>query len=86
MGEIRFVTFTQKFDEQTQKIRHKFLRERIEKQVSKITKNPSFGKPLSHGLKGERTTYVKPFRLIYKVEGDTLILLRFEHRKEIYRR
>jgi hypothetical protein len=31
-------------------------------------------------------SYVKPYRLICKVESDKLILLRFEHRKEVYER
>jgi mRNA-degrading endonuclease RelE of RelBE toxin-antitoxin system len=46
--------------------------------------NPDFGKPLRYGLKGEWSIYVKPYRLIYKVEDERLILLRFEHRKEVY--
>ena len=52
----------------------------------KIYENPDFGKPLRYGLKGEWSIYVKPHRLIYKVEGDKLILLRFEHRREVYER
>ncbi len=58
--------------------------EKLEKQIKKITENPDFGKSLRYNLKGEWTVYVKPYRLIYKVEGDKLILLRFEHREEVY--
>ena len=66
------------------KIRKGPLKEKLEKQIKKITENPDFGKPLRYGLKGEWAIYVRPYRLIYKIEDDKLILLRFEHRDEVY--
>jgi addiction module RelE/StbE family toxin len=84
MVEIKFVIPTEKFEKEFKKIKDKELKERLKKQIVKITENPDFGKPLKYDLKGEWTIYVKPYRLIYKVEGDKLILLRFEHRKEVY--
>lgn len=42
------------------------------------------GKPLRYGLKGEWSVRISSYRLIYAVQGDRLILLRFEHRKEAY--
>ncbi len=84
MVEIKFIVLTEKFERDVKKIRDKPLKEKLQKQIDKITENPSLGKPLRYGLKGEWSTYVKPYRLIYKVEGDKLILLRFEHRKEVY--
>lgn len=66
------------------KTKDRATQDRLEKQIMKIKLNPSFGKPLRYDLKGERTVYVKPYRLLYKVEGDKLILLRFEHRKKVY--
>ncbi|MGI0085584.1 MAG: type II toxin-antitoxin system RelE family toxin, partial [Nitrososphaerales archaeon] len=45
---------------------------------------PDSGKALRYGLKGELTIRVKPYRLIYAVQENNLILLRFEHRKEVY--
>ncbi len=60
-----------------------FLREKLEKQIKKIVQNPNVGKPLRHS-RGERTLYIKPFRLIYAVRGDEIILLKFEHRKNVY--
>lgn len=86
MVEIRFVVATDKFESDVKKIRDKGLKSKLQKQIDKITENPDFGKPLRYGLKGEWSVYVKPYRLIYKVEGDRLILLRFEHRKEVYER
>ncbi len=59
------------------------LREKLEKQIKKIIETPQLGKPLRY-KRGERSLYVKPFRLIYAVRGGDLILLKFDHRKEVY--
>jgi mRNA-degrading endonuclease RelE of RelBE toxin-antitoxin system len=82
--DIKSIVYTQKFERDVRKIRGNSLRERLEKQIRKISENPEFGKPLRYGLKGEWAVRVKPFRLIYVVQGDKLVLLRFEHRKEAY--
>jgi addiction module RelE/StbE family toxin len=84
MVEIRSIVATDSFKNDIRKIRDKRLKGRLQKQIEKVAENPSFGKPLRYGLKGEWSVRVKPYRLIYKVEGDKLILLRFEHRKEVY--
>jgi mRNA-degrading endonuclease RelE of RelBE toxin-antitoxin system len=60
-----------------------FLLKKIKKQILKIIENPLIGKPLKY-YQGERSLYVKPFRLIYSVKGEELILLKFEHRKSVY--
>ena len=60
-----------------------FLLEKLKKQISKIIENPNVGKPLKY-KRGERSLYIKPFRLIYAVRSDELILLKFGHRKNIY--
>jgi addiction module RelE/StbE family toxin len=84
MEGIKEIIWTKKFEEDFKKIRNRATQDKLEKQIKKIRHNPSFGKPLRYNLRGERTVYVKPHRLIYKVEGDKLILLRFEHRKQVY--
>ena len=61
-----------------------FNREKLEKQIQKIVSNPEVGKPLRY-TRGERVLYAKPFRLIYAVRGDDIILLRFDHRKRVYK-
>ncbi len=85
MEEIREIVWTQKFEQEFKKIKHRAVQDVIEKQIQKIRFNPDFGKPLRYSLKGERTIYVKPYRLVYSVVGDKLILLRFEHRKDVYK-
>ena len=86
MEKIREIIWTEKFEQEFKKIRDRATQDKLEKQIRKIYENPNFGKPLRYALKGEWSIYVKPYRLIYKVEGDKLILLRFEHRKEAYER
>jgi len=61
-----------------------FNRERLEKQIRKIVKNPNVGKPLKY-TRGERSLYIKPFRLVYATRKDEIILLKFEHRKRVYK-
>lgn len=84
MVAIKFIVPTDKFERDVRKIRDKSLKEKLQKQIDKVADNPNFGKPLRYGLKGEWSIYLKPYRLTYKVEGDKLVLLRFEHRKEVY--
>lgn len=61
-----------------------FLLEKIKKQIDKILENPFVGKPLKY-KRGERALYIKPFRLVYAIQGDELILLKFDHRKRVYK-
>ena len=61
-----------------------FLLNKIKKQIVKIIENPEVGKSLKY-KRGERSLYIKPFRLVYAVRGDELILLKFNHRKKVYR-
>ena len=84
MEKIREIIWTQKFEQEFKRIRDRTTQDKLEKQIRKIYENPNLGKPLRYNLKGEWSVYVKPYRLIYKVEGDKLILLRFEHRKQVY--
>ena len=62
---------------------NQFDQDKLEKQIKKIIENPNVGKPLKY-KRGERSLYVKPFRLIYAVNGDEIILLKFGHRKNVY--
>ena len=72
------------FEKEVKKVKDRRLKERIRKQVQRIRDNPDAGKPLRFALKGERTVYIKPYRLIYAVAGDEIIFLRFEHREKVY--
>lgn len=84
MVAIQEIVYTEKFERDVKKVRDNLLKEKLEKQIRKIAENPDFGKALRYGLKGEWTIRVAPYRLIYAVQGERLVLLRFEHRKNVY--
>lgn len=79
---IAKITRSPLFIRETKKL-DKTLLDKLKKQVVKIIKNPQVGKPLKY-KRNERTIYIKPFRLIYAIIKDELILLKFEHRKSVY--
>ena len=62
MVEIRF---DKKFVALFSKIKDNNTRERVMKQIKKISENPEIGKPMRNIRKGTRELYVKPFRLSY---------------------
>ena len=79
---IRKVTRSPKFIKDIKKLDNFFLK-KIEKQIMKILENPQVGKPLKY-KRDERSLYLKPFRLVYVLRGEELILLKFDHRKRVY--
>ncbi|MEM5778547.1 MAG: type II toxin-antitoxin system RelE/ParE family toxin [Candidatus Aenigmatarchaeota archaeon] len=83
--KINCVITTEEYEKNTKHIKDKETKDRIKKQIKKLIENPEIGKPLRHDMKGERSVHIKPFRLVYAFENDKLILLRFEHRKEVYK-
>ena len=76
---------TDKFERDVKSIKDNLVKEKIKKQIIKILENPETGKPLKYDLHGERSIYIKPFRLIYAFKDEVLFLLRFRHRKEVYK-
>lgn len=85
MVVIREIVWTKKFERELRKLRDKTIKDRVRLQIQKILDSPETGKPLRFALKGERSIYLPPYRLVYAVQGETLYLLRFEHRKAVYR-
>jgi len=80
--EIKNIVYTNKFERDVKKISDNAIKERLTKQIRKIVEDHESGKPLNYGLKGEWTIRIKPYLLIYSVQEERLILLRFEHRKK----
>jgi len=78
------VTRSPTFIKQTKHL-DSFWLKKLRKQITKIMNNPNIGKPLRYS-RGERTLYLKPFRIIYATRGDELIFLKFDHRNKIYKR
>jgi len=42
------------------------------------------GKPLCFSLKGHRRLRVGDYRIIYRIEADTVIIVAIKHRKDVY--
>ncbi len=78
------IIYTELFKKEFEKIKDNLLKDKIKKQLKKIIENPEIGKPLRYNLKGERTIYIKPYRLIYSFQENTIILLKFHHRDSVY--
>lgn len=74
------VIFDPIFKKNFKKIKDKFLKEKVIKQVSKIKDNPEIGKPMMYERKGTRELYIAPLRLSYKIEGDTVYILALYHK------
>ena len=43
-----------------------------------------YGKPLRKSLKGHRKLRVGDYRIIYRIQGRDIIILKIGHRKEVY--
>jgi len=78
------IIFSLEFKKQYNKVRDKSLREKLIKHISKLKQDPSSGKPLKHELKNSRSIRMPPFRIIYKIENNKIIIVTFGNREDIY--
>ena len=78
------VIYSGPFEKALKKMKDARIKERVKKQTAEIVERPDIGKPLSHDRKGERSVRVPPFRIIYKIDGETLTFLEFEKRDKVY--
>ncbi len=78
------IIFSDEFKKDFQKIKDKTTRERIIKQLKKLEEMPEAGKPLMYELKNHRSIRVSPFRIIYRLEADKIIINCFDHRRDVY--
>ena len=80
MVEIRFdkkfTAIFSKFDN--------FMKQKIIKQIKKISENPEVGKPMIHDRKGTKELYIKPFRLSYAylINENKIYILDLYHKKK----
>ena len=77
------VVYTNKFEKEVKRL-DSSIKIKVIKQIERIIRGPNIGKPLRYDLKGEKTIYVKPYRIIYAFDKNTLTFLRVEHRKNVY--
>jgi addiction module RelE/StbE family toxin len=78
------ILFSEEFKREFKRIKDKTTRLKIIKQLKKLIEIPRAGKPLKHNLKNHRSVKVPPFRIIYRLEEDKIIINCFDHRKSVY--
>ena len=78
------IIFSEEFKKEFQKIKDKKTRLRIIKQLKKLSDTPEAGKPLKYEWRNHRSVRVSPFRIIYRLERDKIIINCFDHRKDVY--
>ena len=78
------IVYTTEFEHEVRTVVDTKVKGRLEKDIKKIIEYPEIGKPISYAFNGDRTARIPPFRLIYAIKGNSLILLRFEHRGDVY--
>tara|TARA_Y100000310_G_C20507014_1_gene726913 strand:- start:518 stop:763 length:246 start_codon:yes stop_codon:yes gene_type:complete len=79
------IIFSDKFKKEFKKIKKKDVRLRIIKNLKKLNQDPEVGKPLKYDLKNHRSIRIAPFRIIYRLEKDKIIINCFDHRKGVYK-
>ena len=78
------IVFSKKFQKEFMKIKDRSLLLRIASQINKLGKMPYSGKPLKYNFKNYRSLRVTPFRIIYRIDNDKIIVNCLGHRKKIY--
>ena len=79
------IIFSEDFKKEFKKIKEKGMRLKIIKQIKKLSEKPKSGKPLKYNLKNHRSLKIPPFRLIYRLEEDKIIINCFDHRQKVYK-
>ncbi len=62
------------------------MKDRIQKAIeTRLLMDPvSYGVPLRKSLQGHRKLRVGDYRVIYRIHGKEVIILKIGHRKEVY--
>ena len=66
------------------KLKDNLLKEKVIKQIKKISENPEVGKPMRNVRKGTRELYIKPYRLSYahNIKEEIIYILDLYHKKK----
>jgi mRNA-degrading endonuclease RelE of RelBE toxin-antitoxin system len=79
------VEYTDEFARSIRSVRDAKVQDRIRKMVDRLIADPECGRPLRYGLQGKRSLRLPPFRIIYEIDGERLILHAFENRDTVSR-
>ena len=79
------IIFSEEFKKDFKKIKDKSTRLKLIKRIKRLAEVPESGKPLKYDLKNHRSVRISPFRIIYRLEKNKIIINCFDHRKAIYK-
>ncbi|MDD5086873.1 MAG: type II toxin-antitoxin system RelE/ParE family toxin [Candidatus Nanoarchaeia archaeon] len=79
------IIFSEEFKKDFKKIKDKSTRLKLIKHIKKLADLPESGKPLRYKLKSHRSVRIPPFRVIYRLEKDKIIINCFDHRGDVYK-
>ena len=79
------ILFSEEFRKEFKRIKDKQTRLKLIKHLKKLGQIPESGKPLQYKLKGHRSVRIPPFRIIYRIEKNRIIINCFDHRKNVYK-
>jgi addiction module RelE/StbE family toxin len=79
------VIYTEEFKRDLRKVKDNKIQARIKKTIQKVKDDPEAGKPLKYELSGLRSIRIQPFRILYELRNDVIILHKFDHRETVYR-
>lgn len=72
--------YTENFRKSFLKIKDNQFKKKIINQIEKIKEQPEIGKPMRYQRKGTGEVYIKPYRLAYSKEENTITLLDIYHK------
>lgn len=78
------IIFSEEFKKEFKKIKDKTTRLRLINRIRKLERLPDSGKPLQYNLNNHRSVRMPPFRIIYRLEQNKIIIVCFDHRKSVY--
>ena len=81
---INKVEKTDEFVKAVTKIKDGAFKEKVEKQIIKIIREPEIGKPMRFGRQGTREVYLSPYRLAYAYvkEENKIIFIGLYHKDQ----
>ena len=79
------IIFSEEFKKDFKKIKDKSTRLKLIKHIKKLGELPESGKPLKYELKNHRSVRIPPYRIIYRLEKDKIIINCFDHRRDVYK-
>lgn len=79
------IIFSDEFKKDFKRIKDRQIRLKLIKHLKKLEQLLESGKPFQYKLKGHRSTRIPPFRIIYRIENNNIIVNCFDHRKGIYK-